>query len=106
MKSCLSESQWEFHRGAKVVVNGGVNNECLNLIPLKDTWEISSEPAFQPSTSGTEADTLRHRISEVSLNEYDGERCYLMNAVSEHNTGICYSCYRLCGITDCTLWSY
>lgn len=94
MKSCLSESQWEFYRGAKVVANRGVNNECLNLIPLKDTVETSSEPAFQPSTSGAEADTLRHRTSEVSLREYDGERCYLMDAVSEHNTGICYSCSR------------
>ena len=61
-----------------------MNKGSLKLIPQRDPEEPSSEPAFQPSTSGTEADTLRHGVSQVSLSEHDGKRDYLLNVVSEH----------------------
>jgi len=59
-----------------------MNKVYLKLFPERHPEEPSSRPAFQPSTSGTEADTLR--IPQESLSEHDGKRDYLLNAVSEH----------------------
>lgn len=81
VKSCLFASWWEFCWDTKVIINRGMNKGCLKLIRQRDLEEPSSDPAFQPSTSGTEAGTLRHNISNLFRWTWWEEK---LNAISEH----------------------